>query len=190
MADRFPTFLDESADTVARELLGCVLERRVNGEVIRVRIVETEAYDQDDPASHAFGGPTKRNAAMFGESGHLYVYISYGLHHCCNIVAGGEGYGAGALIRAVEPLAGVEAIQARRGVAGVNATNGPGKLCQALSVDLELGGHDLRRAPLRLFEGSLTDGEEVSVGARIGISKAAERLRRFTITGNAYLSRR
>ena len=105
--NKFPDFLESSADEVAKKLLGCELERQLDGGTIRVRIVETEAYDQDDEASHAFGGKRKRNATMFGPAGNLYVYFTYGMHYCCNIVAGHEGYGAGALIRAVEPVAGV-----------------------------------------------------------------------------------
>lgn len=190
MTRDFPDFLDRPVDEVAQRLLGCVLERELGGELLRVRIVETEAYDQDDPASHAYGGPTDRNRVMFGDCGRLYVYFTYGMHYCCNVVADREGYGAGALIRAAEPIAGVEAIEAKRGVSGRAATNGPAKLCQALAIDLELRGHDLRKAPLKLRTGELESGETISASERIGISKAKDRLRRFTITGHPYLSRR
>ena len=125
-------------EAAARRLLGCELERLLDGEVLRARIVETEAYDQDDEASHAFRGQTVRNATMFGPAGHLYVYRLYG-HHCCNVVTGYAGYGQGALIRAVEPLEGADVMQQRRTrddrrLATPHLTNGPGRLCQALGV--------------------------------------------------------
>ena len=114
----FPDFLENPSDAAAPLLLGCTLTRTItlNGEKHKLvaRIVETEAYDQDDPASHAFGGPSERNAAMFGPAGHLYVYVSYGMHHCCNVVCGPEGFGSGCLVRAVEPLEGVEVMHELR----------------------------------------------------------------------------
>ncbi len=186
----FPDFLHEPVDLVAEKLLGCLLERTVDGKKMITRIVETEAYDQDDAASHSFRGPTVRNEVMFKEGGHLYVYVSYGMHHCANVVTGQAGYGSGVLIRAVEPVKGRDVIESRRGVLGVNATNGPGKLCQALAIDRGLGGHDLRRPPLKLLAGELRPGEKVARATRVGITKEAARLRRYYIVDNPYVSRR
>ena len=186
--NKFPDFLESSADEVAKKLLGCELERQLDGDTIRVRIVETEAYDQDDEASHAFGGKRKRNATMFGPAGNLYVYFTYGMHYCCNIVAGHEGYGAGALIRAVEPVAGVEIIERNRSMTGFSATNGPAKLTQALGIDLLMNGHDLRQKPLRLFAGVLRREEVIDSSPRVGISKATSRQRRYFIKDNPYVS--
>ena len=129
----FPDFLENPSDVAAPLLLGCTLTRIItlNGEKHKLvaRIVETEAYDQDDPASHAFGGPSERNAAMFGPAGHLYVYVSYGMHHCCNVVCGPEGFGSGCLVRAVEPLEGTAAMRELReaGRAGKVHTGHAGK---------------------------------------------------------------
>lgn len=163
--------------------------REIDGNTVSVRIVETEAYDQDDEASHSFGGLRKRNAPMFGPAGHLYVYFTYGMHFCCNVVTGMEGHGAAVLIRAVEPLQGCDVIERLRGVRGSSATNGPAKLTQALGIDLALNNHDLRCAPLLLTEGARKDNERVDISTRIGISRAADRLRRFSIADNPYVSR-
>lgn len=188
MDDDFPDFLTQPVDAVARQLLGCVLERHEEGVTIRARIVETESYDQDDAASHAYGGKRKRNAVMFGEAGHLYVYFTYGMHYCCNVVTGPAGYGSSVLIRAVEPIAGQENAEERRGTRGPNATNGPAKLCQALGIDMTLNGHDLRQPPLRLLRGGLRPGETIAVSPRIGISKAQDAPRRFFLAGHTYVS--
>lgn len=177
-------------DEAAKRLLGCELICNLEtGEAVRLRIVETEAYDQDDEASHAFGGQRKRNATMFGPAGRLYVYFTYGLHHCCNIVTGQPGYGSGVLIRALEPLDSHELLEARRGVTGVNVTNGPGKVCQALGIDLAMNGHDLAEQPLRLLYATLNPGEDVGVSPRIGISKAKDRHLRYYIVNNPYTSK-
>lgn len=181
--------LDDAVDVVARRLLGCELERDIDGELVRVRIVETEAYDQTDAASHSYKGRTPRTDIMFGPSGHLYVYFTYGMHYCCNVVVGEEGYGAAVLIRAVEPLSGENALRIRRGNRdGVAITNGPAKLCQALAIDKRLNGHDLQKLPLRLIiRPELTD--EIVVSTRIGISQARDKPWRFYIKNNHYVSR-
>lgn len=197
----FPDFLENPSDVAAPLLLGCTLTRTItlNGEKHKLvaRIVETEAYDQDDPASHAFGGPSERNAAMFGPAGHLYVYVSYGMHHCCNVVCGPEGFGSGCLVRAVEPLEGVEVMRELREAGRVykhplklrDLTNGPGKVCAALGIDKELYGHDLTVEPLVLGFAPLLPGETIGRSPRVGISKNIDAPKRFFIEGNEFVSR-
>ncbi len=186
----FPDFLTQPVDDVARQLLGCELERMISNATLRVRIVEVEAYDQDDEASHAYGGQTKRNATMFGEAGHLYVYFTYGMHYCCNIVTGKAGVGSGVLIRAAEPVRGIEIMRQRRGMkVDQDLTNGPAKLCQSLAIDRRLNGHDLHLSPLQLLAGQLRVDEKITSSARIGISKAKERQRRYYIANNRFVSK-
>ena len=205
----FPDFLENPSDVAAPLLLGCTLTRTItlNGEKYKLvaRIVETEAYDQDDPASHAFGGPSERNAAMFGPAGHLYVYVSYGMHHCCNVVCGPEGFGSGCLVRAVEPLESVEVMRELReaGRAGQeqaerarkhplklrDLTNGPGKVCAALGIDKELYGHELTVEPLVLEFAPLLPRETIGRSPRVGISKNIDAQKRFFIEGNEFVSR-
>lgn len=197
----FPYFLENPSDVAAPLLLGCTLTRTItlNGEKHKLvaRIVETEAYDQDDPASHAFGGLSERNAAMFGPAGHLYVYVSYGMHHCCNVVCGPKGFGSGCLVRAVEPLEGVEVMRELRETEHAykhplklrDLTNGPGKVCAALGIDKELYGHDLTVEPLVLDFAPLLLGETIGCSSRVGISKNADAQKRFFIEGNAFVSR-
>lgn len=183
-------FLNDDVNTVAKALLGCELERIIKGKIIKVRIVETESYDQDDLASHAYGGKTKRNSVMYGDFGHLYVYFTYGMHYCCNIVTGSAGYGSGVLIRAVEPLIGESTIIAnRKGIMGVNVSNGPAKLCQALEIDMRMSGHDLRSKPLRLIRRPSLSEAEIVTTIRVGISKAKDSLRRYYIKDNPYVSK-
>lgn len=182
-------WLDVPADVAARRLLGSELVRDIDGQEVRVRIVETEAYDQTDEASHTFRGRTKRNDAMFKSAGHLYVYFTYGMHHCCNIVCGKDGFGSGVLIRAVEPLTGVDIIERRRNMSGKNTTNGPGKTCQALDITLSMSGHDLAKPPLRLIERPSLPDEQVVIAKRVGISKAVHELRRFYVKDSPYISK-
>ena len=184
-------WLDVPVEEAARALLGCELVRTIDGQELRVRIVETEAYDQNDPASHTFRGQAPRNSAMFMEAGHAYVYRSMGIHHCLNMVAGPAGFGEGVLIRAVEPLAGEDfMVAARGGRTGPLVTNGPGKLCQALAVDLSLTGHDVSGPPLQLMRGSALSDSEIVTTTRIGISKAADWPRRFYERRSRYVSKR
>lgn len=183
--------LTQGADHAAAALLGCLLVRDwPDGTHSAVRIVETEAYDQNDPASHTYHGRSERNRAMFGPAGHAYVYFTYGMHYCINVTAGADGFGCGVLIRAGEPIEGVEHMQRLRGGrTGAQLANGPAKLCQALAIDKSLYGHDLRMPPLRLVRASLKEGERIGCTPRIGISKAADRPRRLIIMGNPYVSK-
>ena len=152
------------------------------------RIVEVEAYDRDDPASHSHAGPTPRNAAMFGPPGHAYVYRSYGIHWCLNFVCREPGHGAGVLLRALEPQHGLATMRERRGLLDERLLcSGPGRLCQALGVDRSLDGAALDRPPFRLLA-ALGDSSLLT-GPRIGISKAAETPWRFGLAGSRHLSR-
>ena len=183
-------FLHGSAAAAAPRLLGCVLEHRIDGQVLRARIVETEAYDQTDVASHSYKGRTPRTDVMFGPAGHLYVYFTYGMHYCCNIVAGPAGHGAAVLLRALEPLAGEDDMALRRGGrTGPELTNGPAKLCQALMIDKALNGHDLSQSPLRLLAGDELPPSQITQTTRIGISRGQDVPWRFYIAGNPYVSR-
>jgi DNA-3-methyladenine glycosylase len=182
-------FLNDTAESVAPRLLGCILERTINGEKVRVRIVETEAYDQTDAASHSYKGKTPRTDVMFGPAGHLYVYFTYGMHYCCNIVVGEEGYGAAVLIRSVEPLDGENILKERRnGRTGIELTNGPAKLCQALEINKSMNGHNLAKAPLELIIKPALGSENIVKTTRIGISKANDIKWRFYLKNNKYIS--
>lgn len=173
---------------VAQRLVGCELERRLDGQIVRVKIVETEAYDQTDAASHSYKGRTPRTDIMFGPPGHLYVYFTYGMHYCCNIVVGNEGHGAAVLIRAVEPITNKSILgRNRHGKGGEELTNGPAKLCQALIIDKTMNGHDLHLSPLRLV--IKPPEEKIVQTTRVGISQAKNVLWRFYLKNNPYVSR-
>lgn len=183
--------LETDAKSAARRLLGSILERDIDGVVVRLRIVETEAYDQTDAASHSYNGRTPRVETMFGLPGHAYVYFTYGMHYCCNVVVGEEGYGAAVLIRAVEPLGMTEPLERRRpGRSGIELTNGPAKWCQALEINLDLNGHDLQQSPFRLILQPDLSSASVTTTTRIGISKAKDVPWRFYITDSPYVSAR
>ena len=183
------SFLEGVASEVAPRLLGCVLEREIGGETVRVKIVETEAYDQTDVASHSYKGRTPRTDVMFGPSGHLYVYFTYGMHFCCNVVVGPEGHGAAVLIRAVEPVEGAQLLEERRKMQGVSVTNGPAKLCQALAIDKMLNGHDLSLPPLRLITRPALRSDLITQTTRIGLSQGKDVPWRFYKTDNPYVSK-
>ena len=170
---------------VAPELIGAVLlVDRVGGV-----IVEVEAYDQDDPAAHGYRGRTERNASMFGPAGHAYVYRSYGIHWCLNLVCAPKGRAEAALVRALEPTAGLDAMRARRGVAEPRLLcSGPGRLCQALGVTREHDGLAIDEPPFELH--AALEPVEVVAGVRIGITRAADRPWRYGLAGSRFLSRR
>ena len=179
---------DAPAIELARELIGASLF--VDG--IGGRIVETEAYDQSDPASHSFAGPTARNAVMFGPPGRAYVYRSYGLHWCLNVACMPAGHGAGVLIRALEPTSGLDAMRERRGIVDERLLcSGPGRLCMALGVTHALNGMRVDRKPFRLLPRPDASSAALAVasGPRIGISKSREWPWRFALAGSAFLSR-
>ena len=176
---------DAPSVEVARALIGVVL--LVGG--VGGRIVETEAYDATEPASHSYGGPSVRNAALFGPPGHAYVYRSYGIHWCLNFVCREAGHGAGVLIRALEPSYGLDQMRARRGLDDERLLcSGPGRLGQALAITKTYDGLPLDRAPFELLPRPVAP--EVVVGVRIGISKAKDMPWRFGLHGSRYVSRR
>jgi DNA-3-methyladenine glycosylase len=176
-------FLGHSHD-VARSLIGAIL--LIDG--VGGKIVETEAYDREDPASHSFSGPTARNESMFGPPGRAYVYRSYGIHWCLNFVCREEGHGAGVLIRAIEPLHGIDVMQERRGLDNTRMLcSGPGKVGQALGISREMNGLRLDRKPFKVVAGAAA--EQVVTGPRIGISKAVQTPWRFGLALSPYLSR-
>ena len=185
------SFFARYTPEVAQDLLGCLLVRRIGRKTVSGRIVEVEAYrGSDDPASHSYRGVTKRSAIMFGEAGHVYVFFSYGNHWCLNFTTEAEGEPGAVLIRALEPVEGVEQMAENRGVPEVvRLTNGPGNLTKAFSIDGGFNGADLVRSK-RLFV--LGPGEPVRVraSARIGISKGREHQWRFSIEGNPFVSKR
>lgn len=190
MADSFTTLLSQAADVVAPRLLGCELHREIDGQLLRGRIVETEAYDQHDAASHSYKGRTPRTEIMFGPAGFLYVYFTYGMHYCCNVVTGAKGQGSAVLIRALEPLEGEDRMRFNRGDrTGQPLTNGPAKLCQALQIDKRLNGHDLRNAPLQLELRPAVRQTDMVQTTRIGITRAKDVPWRFYLAGNQYVSK-
>jgi len=175
---------------VAQSLLGKVLVRRVNEGILAGRIVETEAYKQNDPACHASKGMTKRNQVMFGEPGHAYVYFTYGMHFCFNVVTAPQGVGEAVLIRAVEPLEGIDLMaRYRRTNKLTNIASGPGKVCQAFGLGREHNGLDLTDGVLTIVD----DGyvlDRIVTSTRIGIRLAADLPWRFYIANNPHVSRR
>ena len=177
-------FFARSVHVVAPELIGAKLLVDGVGGVI----VEAEAYDHEDPAAHGFRGRTERNASMFGPPGHAYVYRSYGIHWCLNLVCEDEGIASAVLLRALEPTDGLDAMRARRGLDNERLLcAGPGRLCQALDVKREHDGLPLDRPPFELHARQTDVG--VVAGPRVGITQAADRPWRYGFAGSKFLSR-
>ncbi|MEZ5216863.1 MAG: DNA-3-methyladenine glycosylase [Ilumatobacteraceae bacterium] len=182
------SFYARDAPIVAPELLNKVF---VVGRCAG-RIVETEAYTRDDPASHSFKGPTLRTKSMFGPPGHLYVYFTYGMHFCANVVTGPEGDGQAVLIRALEPLWGIDEMEVRRGDTvkrTVDLTNGPGKLTRALGIGRDNDGDDLLTSRIRIYDDGTRAPLFPEQSERIGISSGLDRRWRFFVGGNPSVSR-
>ena len=178
-------FFARSVHEVALQLIGATL--LVDG--VGGTIVEVEAYDQDDPASHGYRGMTARTASMFGPPGHAYVYRSYGIHWCLNLVCAEAGRAEAALVRALEPTTGLEAMRERRGLDAPRALcSGPGRLCQALGITRVLDGLPLDEPPFSIL--ARESEPPLVVGPRIGITRAVEQPWRYGLAGSPFLSRR
>lgn len=179
-------FFDRSVHAVARDLVGCRLFYGGCGGIV----VETESYERDDPACHAYAGLTSRTETLFGPPGRAYVYLSYGIHCLLNAVCEPEGAAAAVLIRALEPTAGLEEMRARRGGrADRELCSGPGKLTEALAIGLEANGADLASDPFLLLPPQDGRSHELVTGPRIGITKAVEHPWRFCLAGSPFVSR-
>jgi DNA-3-methyladenine glycosylase len=182
---------------VARDLLGKHVVRKIGNKLLIGKIVEVEAYCKGDPASHAFRGKTKRNDVMFWEGGHLYVYFTYGMHFCSNVVTGNEGIGEAVLIRAVEPLAGIEVMtknrfhnfQSHNHKSLINLTNGPAKFCQAFGIARKENGSDLLNGEIIIAAGEPVPSKLIKRSSRIGIQQGVEKKWRFFIKGNQWVSK-
>jgi len=178
LGPRLPrSFFARPSTAVAPDLLGRILVRRLpDGTRLVVRLVEVEAYGPDDPASHAFRGPTPRNLVMFGMPGHLYVYFTYGMHFCSNVVTGRLDEGSAVLLRAAEPLAGLETMAANRGVESRRLLcSGPGRLTQALAIGRAENGADLiRGGEVSLREGEPLPPRRIARSSRVGVNVGAE----------------
>jgi len=186
------SFYDRPTEEVARDLLGTVLEHRTPDGVASGRIVETEAYiGEHDLACHAAAGRTSRTAPLYGPPGIAYVYFVYGMYWCVNAVTRAEGEPSAVLIRAIEPLAGIDLMRARRPRArsDIDLTNGPGKLCLALGIGREQNWSDLRRSALRIRAGTPVLDDEVSSTPRIGVSRSADWPLRWIVRENPWVSK-
>ena len=183
-------FYTRGAVTVAKDLIGKLLVFKNNGKVFSGIIVETEAYTgKNDPASHSYIGKTKRNEVMFEEGGKVYIYFTYGNHYCMNVVTGKKDFGNAVLIRAIEPVLGVEIMHKNRRTDNLyNLTNGPGKLTQALGIDKSLNGEDLCGDIIFISEPESKIKIKLARSRRIGISKNKEKLYRFYAKNNPFVS--
>ena len=184
-------FFSRPVLTVAHDLLGCLLVHEPSQGRTVGMIVEAEAYGEDDPGSHASRGRTERNAPMFEQPGHAYVYVSYGIHHCLNAVTDRTGTPGAVLIRAAEPVAGLDVMRARRGpVPDRDLARGPGRLTQAFGIDRALNRADLTVPPLTICMGERLPAESVLQTERIGLGGADDRRPwRFAVRGSRWVSR-
>jgi DNA-3-methyladenine glycosylase len=187
------SFFRRPTEVVAAELLGMIVVSSVGAEVTEARIVETEAYlGYDDPASHGYlHRRNARNAALFGPAGLWYVYLSYGMHWCANLVCQKAGLASAVLLRALEPLSGLQIMRGRRGdVPDRELCSGPGKLCQALGIDRELDGAPMARSPVIVRPPDRWEETRIAITPRIGITKAADWPLRFHVVGSPWTSRK
>lgn len=187
------TFFQHSAPSVAQALLGQLVLHHSQDGLCGGIIVETEAYDESDPASHSCHGKTARNEMMFGPGGVAYVYRSYGVHWCFNVAVGPQNYGAAVLIRAIEPTIGIDLMTRRRQASLANCklkdiARGPGRLCQAMDINISHNGKDLLQAPLYIVSPQNFSPPQIATSPRIGISKAVDVPWRFFIPGNSFVS--
>jgi DNA-3-methyladenine glycosylase len=185
-------FFRRPAESVAADLLGAVVVSLVDGELTAGRIVETEAYlGYDDPASHGYlHRRNARNEALFGPPGSWYVYLSYGMHWCANLVCQEVGLASAVLLRALEPLEGLETMRRRRGAVSDRVLcSGPGRLCQALGITRTLDGQPMRESPALVHRPRRMETAAVGITSRIGITKAADWPLRFVVCGSPWLSR-
>jgi len=183
------SFYERDTSEVAHDLIGKIVVREVHGHLLRGIIVETESYRNDDPSSHAFRGKTVRTTALFGPAGHAYIYFSYGIHWCLNIVAHDNHHAGGVLIRALEPVQGIEIMQKNRGIQKIiQLANGPGKLTEALHITKADYGIDMTvKNGLYVIDHSI-ELKKVIATTRIGISKAHDLPLRFCLKDSPYLS--
>jgi DNA-3-methyladenine glycosylase len=192
------SFYTRNVLIVAKELLGKIIVKRDGSKILSGRIAEVEAYDGSiDQAAHTFRGKTERNKIMFGAGGFLYVYFTYGNHYCCNIVTGEEGSGTAVLIRAVEPLTGIDIMIKNRFGRDLlnekekfNLTSGPGKLCRAFAITMDHYGTDLTGDDIYILNSPKIKPEEIVVSRRIGIIKSVDLPWRFYIEENPYVSKK
>ena len=187
-----PDFLNQDSLKVAPQLLGWVLCRRLPEGIVKLKIVEVEAYHQDDPASHSSHGLTKRTAPMFKTGGHIYIYFNYGMHYAINIVTGSSGRGEAVLLRAAEPLHGLKIMQNNRGITDIKKlANGPGKLAQALGIiDTQLSGKILNKSSIYLQPPTeVIKPEDIVITPRIGLTKATDLPLRFYLKISPHISR-
>ncbi len=191
------SFYIRSTLTVAKEMLGKIIVYRTAEGLLAARIVEVEAYGMNDPASHSYRGRTQRNDVMFWEGGHLYVYFTYGMHFCANIVTAAEGVGEAVLIRAAEPLIGIEMMLKNRFPEStalthtllLQLTNGPAKFCKAFNITRHHNGYDLTDSPITLCDDGFQQSFRIVATERIGIRNGKEKKWRFLIKGNKWVSR-